>query len=242
MAEPWFVEAFRSPYLEVYAHRDLEAARIEARFLVGRGVRGRVLDLCCGSGRHCAALRELGVEAFGIDLSRELLGRARAQARSLDGRVVCGDARALPISAGTLDGVVSLFSSFGYFDAAGDRAVLREVGRVLRARGVFLLDLMNPAQVRKSLVPRSVSERAGFEIDETRTLVDAGRRVRKEVQLRARDGSTSTWREDVRLYESRELRPWLSDAGLDFLAEYGDFDGSSLAEASPRQILLLVKR
>ena len=82
MAEPWFVEAFRSAYLEVYPHRDLEAARREARHLVDLGVRGRVLDLCCGFGRHCSALRELGLEAFGLDLSRELSSTSAMEASS----------------------------------------------------------------------------------------------------------------------------------------------------------------
>ena len=242
MAEPWFVEAFRSAYLEVYPHRDLEAARLEARFLVERGVRGRVLDLCCGFGRHCAALRELGVEAFGLDLSRELLGRARAQAGGLEGRLICGDARAIPFANACLDSVVSLFSSFGYFGEAGDRSVLRQAGRVLRAGGLVVLDLMNPSQVRSTLVAHSVTERDGIAIEERRSLSDGGRRVQKEVELRARDGSTTSWREDVRLYEASELVPLLSDAGLDLRAQYGDFAGSHLSAASPRQILVASRR
>src|SRR5262249_51869111 len=168
MAEPWFVDAFRSAYLEVYPHRDLEAARQEAKLLVRRGVRGRVLDLCCGFGRHCAALRELGVDAFGLDLSRELLGRARSLAAGLEGKLLCGDARAIPVRGACLDSVISLFSSFGYFGEEGDRSVLREAGRVLRPGGCLLLDLMNPPFVRSTLVARSEAERPGVTIQEQR--------------------------------------------------------------------------
>jgi SAM-dependent methyltransferase len=242
MAEPWFVEAFRSAYLEVYPHRDLEEARREARHLVELGVRGRVLDLCCGFGRHCAALRELGLEAFGLDLSRELLGRARVRTGGLEGRLLCGDARAIPLSDGCLDSVVSLFSSFGYFGEAGDRSLLHEVWRVLRPGGILVLDLMNPPHVRSTLVPRSMTERGGIAIEERRALVDENRSVQKEVLLRTREGTTTSWREDVRMYEASELVPWFAEADLDLHASHGDFAGSELSAASPRQVLIARRR
>src|SRR5262245_15801702 len=188
MAEPWFVEAFRADYLDVYPHRDLQSAREEVAYLVERGVAGKVLDLCCGSGRHCRALLERGVDALGIDLSLDLLRRAQG----LSGRIFCGDARSIPCADGSLDGVVSLFSSFGYFGAEGDRKVLQEVSRVLGPRGLLVIDLLNPSRVRASLVPRSEVFRAGLRIEERRSLADGGRRVVKDVRVRAADGSTRT--------------------------------------------------
>lgn len=238
MAEPWYVEAFRAEYLEVYAHRDLESARREADYLVRHGVAGRALDLCCGSGRHCLALRERGVEAFGLDYSADLLSRARG----LEGKLVRADARAIPISDGRLDAVVSLFSSFGYFGDDGDRRVLAEAARVLRRDGVLALDLMNPQQVRDELVPRSHTSRDGIAIEERRQLADGGRRVVKDVRWKRRDGSERSWREDVRLYEPDEIGDLLERAGFARTAVHGDFDAAPFAEGSPRQIVLARKR
>ena len=238
MPEPWFVEAFKAGYLDVYPHRDLESARREARYLVARGVGGTTLDLCCGSGRHCRALRELGVRAFGLDLSTDLLVRALALHRDLEGRLGCGDARALPIGSGRVDSVVSLFSSFGYFGERGDLDLLADVGRVLRPGGVLVLDLMNPDRVRSELVPATRSTREGLEIEERRSLADDGRRVLKDVRLRARDGTTRSWREDVRVYELSELEPGLARAGIAVEAVHGDFDASPRDARSPRQILV----
>jgi len=42
-------------------------------------VRGPVLDVGCGPGRHLAALRERGIPALGIDISPAFLGAARAR-------------------------------------------------------------------------------------------------------------------------------------------------------------------
>ena len=77
---PWYVEAFRSDYREVYAHRNLAAAREEVRWLVEdvlAGARGVVLDDCCGFGRHGVAMSERGLDVVGIDLSFDLLRGAR---------------------------------------------------------------------------------------------------------------------------------------------------------------------
>src|SRR5438093_502956 len=97
---PWYDAAFEGGYVEVYPHRDLAAARAEVAGLVARGVGsngGRVLDLGCGFGRHVLALRERGLDAFGLDRSLALLRRA---APSLAGRLARGDSRALPLRAG----------------------------------------------------------------------------------------------------------------------------------------------
>ncbi len=237
-ADPWYVEAFREGYLRLYPQRDLSAARREAAFLVERGLRGRVLDLCCGFGRHTLALCESGLDAVGIDLSPELLAHARGTAgwALLRGRLLRGDARALPFADASFDSLVNLFSSFGYFGEEGDKCVLLEIARVLAPRGLLVLDLMNPAFVRARLVPFSRTERDGALLVETRSLAAGGRLVVKEVELQNESGRLR-WREEVRLYEPAEILRWLDAAGLRQSAACGDFDGSPLSEASPRQLV-----
>ncbi len=87
-----------------------------------------------------------------------------------------------------------------------------------------------------------MTERDGIAIEERRTLADGNRSVQKEVVLRTRDGTTTSWREDVRLYGASELAPWLAEAGLDLRASHGDFAGSELSAASPRQVLIARRR
>lgn len=236
---PWFEEAFGHGYLEVYPHRDLAAARAEVAGLVRQGLAGRTLDLGCGFGRHTLALREEGLDAFGLDLSAELL----AHAASLDadgllrGRLARGDVRRLPFRSATFDGVLMLFSSFGYFDDAGNAAVAAQVARLVRAGGVAVLDVMNPARIRATLVPESLTERGRYELHERRRLTEDGRRVVKDVTLRRRDADGERrWREDVRLYEPDELATLLAGAGLRVERTLGDFDGAPFTAESPRQI------
>jgi len=240
---PWYEDAFRSDYRQVYAHRNLEAARGEARFLVAHGLSGRVLDLCCGFARHSLALSELGVNVFGLDLSFDLLRDARRLPGSerLAGRLVRADAGRLPFASASFDALVNLFSSFGYFGEQGDARMLDEIARVLRPGGRALLDLMNPPAVRSSLVPRSTREGDGFRLREERRLLEGGRRITKEVELHL-DGGVRRWREDVRMYEEHELRTHLAERGLAVDAVWGDFDGRECSPSSPRMILRARRR
>lgn len=237
--EPWYVAAFTSDYLRVYSHRDLESARREVRWLVERGIAGRVLDLCCGFARHTLALRELGVDVYGMDLSADLLRHARELegAGAVAGRLARADARALPYAAATFDAVVNLFSSFGYFGDDGDLRVLDEVARVLRPDGRLVLDLMNPNRVRRGLVPLSRTQRDGLVLVEERTLEDGGRRVVKRVRLEGPSREGRTWTESVRMYELAEIEGLLGLRGLVVEGVDGGFDGEPAGPDAPRQIV-----
>ncbi len=241
---PWYDTAFEGGYLDLYPHRDLAAARAEVGGLVERGLlapgaRGRVLDLGCGFGRHLLALRERGIDATGLDRSLALLRRADP---SLGGRLVRGDFRALPWRARAFDALLMLFSSFGYFDDGENARVLAELVRVLAPGGLVVLDLMNAARVKATLVPESRTRRDGLEILERRRLERGGTRVVKDVHVRGDDGGERRWSEDVRLYEPGELERLLVVAGLEFLRREGDFDGRAFESDAPRQLVWARKR
>ena len=237
----WWQEAFRADYLRLYAHRDLASARAEIAFLDRLGLLGgRVLDLCCGQGRHSLAIAELGRDVRGLDWSQELLDRAPALDAQglLRGRLVQGDARALPFAAEGFDTVVQLFTSFGYFDRQGDLTVVAEVARVLAPGGAWVLDLANPALVRRTLVPRSRREEAGLSMVETRTLEEDGALVCKRVECVAADGSARTWSERVRLWTAEDLAEPLRERGLVLEARLGGYGGEPWGPEAPRQLLV----
>ena len=237
---PWFEAAFRADYLAVYAHRDQASAAREVAFLIEQGLSGRVLDLCCGQGRHLIAMRSAGLDAHGLDLSHELLVRSPGLegGAAVQGRIVRGDQRALPFAPESHDAVALLFSSFGYHDDAGDLGVLREVRRILRPGGRVFLDLMNPPRIRTTLVPESRRERQGLVLEESRSLSEDGRRVRKRVTMRDPEGGERSWMEDVRLYEPGELDAALRAAGLATRARFGDFEGAAFDAAAARQLVV----
>lgn len=100
---------------------------------------GRVLDLCCGTGRIAAALAERGFRVTGIDGSEEMLRLARGNAPTAE--FIAADARAFDLPA-SFDGVVSLFDSLNHILSAADLAqVFRNVHAALVEGGRFVFDL-----------------------------------------------------------------------------------------------------
>jgi len=139
-----------------------------------------VLDVGCGAGRHARALAAAGARPVGLDLSGALLRRARAAGVPL----VRADMRQLPIRPRSMDLVVNLFTSFGYFESDEDHArVLRGIADTLAGGGWFALDFLNADTVRDGLVPEEVQELGVGQVRITRALDDGGRRVVKTIQV-----------------------------------------------------------
>lgn len=238
----WFQQAFDAPYLEVYAHRNqAEADQATSRLLEPLGLEGlRVLDLACGAGRWLRPLAQAGARAVGVDLSLPLLERAaqmRQETRLQFDLLRC-DMLRIPLRDNSRDLVLSMFTSFGYFDtAAQDVAVLAEAHRVLETGGQLFLDIFNAQQVRDNLVAQTRRTAGRFTVHESRRIDLEQGQVIKQIELR--DGEqTHRYREQVRLWESAALQRALRASGFRILAEYGDYDASPFAShSSPRLIL-----
>ncbi|MHC4938197.1 MAG: class I SAM-dependent methyltransferase [Planctomycetota bacterium] len=230
----WYEQAFKKEYLDLYYHRDDKAAKGEAEFAVkalGLPENARILDIACGGGRHARAMQELGYDVVCLDLSEELLAGVGGLPR------VRADMRALPFDT-SFDAATSFFTSFGYFDEEGNRAVLRTAAEALRPNGAYLLDFLNATLVSNSLVPESEEERGGQTYRITRRIEDG--RVMKNVRIEGGD-EVVEYTESVRLYLHNEIIAMMAEAGLSAVASYGDFDGRDFTTDAPRCIVVAKK-
>jgi SAM-dependent methyltransferase len=234
----WFHQWFGEEYLALYPHRDEKEAR-EAVALYRRlapPIPGsRVLDLACGGGRHLRELRSAGFDSIGLDLSATLLRAAHLEGPN--DPLVRADMRGLPFEDRSFGGLTSFFTSFGYFaDPADDRRVLREIARVLRPAGTFMLDFLNAARVRSELVAEDHRVVAGERVIQRREIV--GGMVVKRIHMQTLDGrDTRTFEERVRLYRCDELVSLLSEVDLTVEGRLGDYEGGAYGPQSPRLIL-----
>lgn len=191
----------------------------------------RVLDVGCGAGRHARALAAAGARPVGLDLSADLLRRAQGAGVPL----VRADMRRLPVRPRSVDLVVNLFTSFGYFKGDEEHAaVLRGFADVLVPGGWFALDFLNADSVRAGLVAEETQELGVGPVKITRELREGGRRVVKTMQIP--DGRTFV--ERVRLFQVDELESMLTAAGLSVEGRFGDYTGGPLHRGAPRTILL----
>ncbi|MEV6349702.1 class I SAM-dependent methyltransferase [Actinoplanes sp. NPDC051851] len=98
--------------------------------------KGPVADVGCGPGRITAHLHDIGLDAFGVDLSPGMIEVARREHPGL--RFEVGSMTALDIPDASLTGVLAWFSLIHVPDAQVP-AVLAEFHRVLAPGGALLI-------------------------------------------------------------------------------------------------------
>jgi SAM-dependent methyltransferase len=251
---PWYRRAFGRLYLTVYGHRDEAEARANAPHVLARlGVawNARLLDVGCGEGRYARALQAIGCRVTGVDLSPSLLEEAHRLSPDLPGTpsYVLGDMRELTFEQ-QFEGAISMFTSIGYFDRAprDDVRVFEGVRRALVPGGRFLVDFLNAAEVRATLVPESVEERAPYRVEIQRRIEDApGDRGVVVKHVRVVDARTDSvegeFEERVTLYEPDDLEQVLSEAGLAPVGDrFGHVDGRPYGPESPRLVRVAERR
>ncbi len=242
---PWFRDWFGREYLALYPHRDRAEARQAVtllRDITGLGPGTKALDLGCGAGRHLEEMRRIGYRATGLDLSPPMLEAARESLPEAD--LVLGDMRRPPFRTGSFDVVTSYFTSFGYFDdEEEDMGVLREVRRILRDGGRFLLDFLNADHVVANLRTEDRRNVSGIDVVQERRLVGGGRIVEKRITLGAADASSRRkFVERVRLYRPSELTSMLVSAGMFPGPTFGGYDRTPFSRFAPRYILVAKAR
>ena len=236
----WFESWFDEDYALLYAHRDAE----EARVAVNRALKvapelaeGPVLDLACGAGRHLEILRRANPLAFGMDLSRPLLGLAPG---GLKPWLVRADMRHLPLRDGSLKGICLWFTPFGYFSDAENRALMARLGTLLEPKGVLVMDYLNADLVTRTLVPEDTVERGGVRAQSRRSL-EGSRLVKRMVLTHLDTGETRDVMESIRLYHPTDLQELAVRAGLRLRRVMGTYAGEAFTEDSPRWIGIFEK-
>ncbi|MEJ2122236.1 MAG: methyltransferase domain-containing protein [Alphaproteobacteria bacterium] len=193
----------------------------------------RILDLCCGQGRHSLELARRGfVHVTGIDRSRYLirLARRRAKADGLKVQFHEGDARRFRVREASFDCVVLMGNSFGYFEREeDDAAVLEAVKRALRSRGSLALDLADGEWMRDNFERRSWEwiDQDHFVCRERSLSGDGGRLVTREVVVHAERGVIADQFYAERLYSRERITALLDEAGFSDIRVHGSLEADS---------------
>jgi len=210
----WWKKLFDSYYLrtdsDVVTDEELTANEVDLILQqTGLSPQSRILDLCCGQGRHTFEFYRRGFENIqGLDRSAYLIQKARkdAQKQNIAIRFREGDARKLPWKQNELDTVMLLGNSFGYFEQAhDDTRVLSEIYRVLVPGGKLVLDITDGDFLRTHYEPRSWEwlDQNHFVCRERQLSEDSQRLISREV--------ICPTPEAVRIAEPRRIQVLLGD-------------------------------
>lgn len=142
-------EAYKNTQKQGWAHfAPLEMATMgpAAHLVRFAGVKSgdRVLDVACGTGVAAVSAARLGAKVTGLDLTPELLERARFNSQTAGFEIEWreGDAEALPFPDGSFDVVLS---QFGHMFAPRPALAISEMLRVLKPGGTIAFNTWPPS-------------------------------------------------------------------------------------------------
>ncbi|KAJ3338079.1 hypothetical protein HDU93_010015 [Gonapodya sp. JEL0774] len=183
----------------------------------------RVLDLCCGQGRHLLFLAQEypHLHLHGHDQSSYLINLARERATHTvsthNARFTVGDSRRIPYPNSAFDCVLVMGNSFGYHaEDEEDARVLAEIHRVMAPGGRGVLDLTDGEHMRSSFAERSWEwvDDATFVCRERQLSADGKRLVSREVITAVGKGVVRDQFYQERLYSRDEIEELVRRAGF----------------------------
>lgn len=226
----WF-ETFLAPKTAAPIDRELDFIRTHLPL----SEFPRLLDIPCGIGRHAVPLARLGYTVLGIDRSEPALDMARRQ--KVSGAIF----RALDMSdlasvQETFDGVLCLWSSFGYGTLEQNQRLLGDMSNRLRDGGRLLLDVYN-ADALHRLPGVESAVRGGRTITTRREFVDG--RFRVDVSYSGtQDEDTFDWL----VYTPAQLKEAGASVGLDAVFACAWFDRGVAPSAEHQRMQLLFEK
>jgi len=221
--------------------RDLFAAR---------GVR-RVLDCACGTGMHPIQFARLGLQAYGSDLSPNMIEQAAANARQAGVEVNLRD--------GSFSELTSRFSRRERFDAvicvgnsltlapsdADVKQAVREMAGVLRPGGLCILNLFNWDRLAEEglrIMPASARVVEGQEVTFLRVFHHRGEVIRLHIVIISRTGDlvdTKILTAHQRPVGPGRLVEWVRAAGFESVELFGGYDRRPFAPEASDQLVLV---
>jgi len=234
----WWRRIFNSIYLKTDADvvDDQHITRKEVDLfseILRLSPEDKILDLCCGQGRHSLELARRGFQNVeGLDRSHYLVQKAKVGAKreGLNVRYREGDARKIPYSPDSFDVVMILGNSFGYFETVQDDVrVLREVFRVLQPWGRLLIDVADGEYLSQHYQPRSWEwiDKRHFVCRERSLSLDKQRLISREVVTNIEKGIIADQFYAERLYTKQSLSQLLGKAGLSEITFHGEISPDS---------------
>lgn len=237
--EKWFSNKY---YIEIYRHRDEKEAR-DIINLFQRNVHlpseAKVLDVCCGAGRHSIELARRGYAVTGFDLSEYLVSQAKeslsaADEKGLKVEFLISDMKEFSFDK-QFDAAINIFTSFGYFESDEENfIVFGNVEKSLKSGGYFVFDFINADNLKKTLVASSEDEFDGEKVIQKRYIENGF--VFKDIFI-----GSEKYTERLKLYSKDELEKALMDAGLEPVRLFGDYYGNSFMREESKRVIFICK-
>jgi SAM-dependent methyltransferase len=244
LGKEWYKEWFSNKYyLELYKHRDDKEA-IDLINLVQRNINlnkgKKVLDVCCGSGRHSIELAKRGYDVTGFDLSKYLIGEANKnkkalQEKDLKVKFIIKDMRSFKFKK-SFELALNIFSSFGYFENDSENfMIFKNVHSSLKKNGYFVFDFLNESYLKNNLVKKDVISMNGKKVVQERRIENNF--VFKDIKI-----GNKVFSERIKLYSLESIKKELESVGFNIHKVFGDYYGNTFLKNKSKRFIIIAQK
>lgn len=238
----WTTELFKGHpelFLGALEERIAQASKevdILLRCLKEHGFKARsVLDLNCGIGRHSVELGKRGINVLGTDLSPRYIeiAKERAKEEGVEDKVrfQVADMRRIALVLSDekpFDGIINLFTSFGFYDDKTNDVILRQCCQLVRPEGFFFLEIINRDWIVRNFQERGFSRYKGLIVLEDRRFDQNTSRMHTTwTYLLQKDDENFVLKKQInidhRIWSLHELIGMFERTGWEFKAAYPGF-------------------
>lgn len=187
----------------------------------------QVLDLGCGTGRHCIEMASRGFEVTGIDITTPFLEIAAENTRkqNLSVRYIHQDMRTF-CEPSSFDLIINMFTSFGYFEnKQDDITVLEQCFSSLRPGGRLMLEMLGKEVIAARFKPRELLEYDGYSVLVENNISDNWSWLQCKWKV-IKDNQIQELGYAHRLYAATEIKQLLEQTGFRNVQFYGDLTGN----------------
>jgi len=245
MEKAWYKEWFASEdYLDVYRHRNSADTDSLIELILSNtqpDKKSKILDAACGAGRHSIKFAEKGFNVTGFDLSTTLLNIAisHANKRNLKIDFINSDLRSF-YSNKKFDLVLSLFTSFGYFNSDTENfEFVKNAHKMLIDDGYYVLDYFNKKFLENNLIQDTKRIVGKKEIIENRKIIDG--RIVKRIKIISEENNHD-YVESVKLYSYDELVKNFMSIGYKVIKAFGDYLGSNFENENSERCIIIFQK
>jgi len=204
----------------------------------------KLLDLCCGKGRHLVELLRRGFDVVGVDSSSYMLSECRtlAESEGFAPTLKLCDIREIEFES-EFDAVYMVLPALGFFDSdQDDHRIVLTLAKALKSFGLLFMDLV-PLEwsIRHYTPERSTVNQRGDKVVKRKHYDPIKGKISGSEVTYLPDGTTDEREHCVRLYSYSEMSTILHQIGFRIQSTFGDYAGSRYTIHSPNMIIIAQK-
>ncbi len=207
---------------------------------------GKILDCCCGVGRHDILLSNQGYEILGIDISQNQIATAKRTNKNNLVDYIVGDIRNYKPDYEQFDAAICMWTSFNYLDKKEMDIFFDNVYNGLKNNSIFILDTKNFASpIEYKLYSKKLVK------DTKKVHIIVIKRIKNKIQTSKYIYFIyDTFNQQTEFFVDNELINIYTEEDILDMARsrfsiidvYGDYDANPYAEKRSDRMILVLKK